>query len=141
MYSCQQGLSPRALIADFKIQMKEKGVSIPKVEGKPEAVSTRELKRVPLSRLSSRLGLDKYNVPAPISDLSYTPKNVRIFLSQHIGVPASPIVKIGDSVSKNDVIAVAPDNKLGVNIHSSVNGTVEAITDKYIIIKTIGGVQ
>ncbi len=141
MYSCHQGLSPRALISKFKAGMRAKGVAIPKgVEAKPVPKS-REFRRVPLSRLCSRLNLDVYNVSAPISENEYNPDNVKILLSQHIGVPATPVVKVGDEVKRYDVIASTSDDKLGVSIHSSIDGTVKEITDKYIVIKSKGGVR
>lgn len=141
MYSCQQGLSPRSLIAEFKSSLRAKGVTPPKGVVPAPVPKSRELRKVPLSRLCSRLGLDKYNVSAPISDTLYLPKNVRIFLSQHIGVPALPVVKIGDNVNIGDVIASSPEGKLGVNIHASISGTIKEITDKYITIKSNGGVH
>ena len=139
MYSCHQGLSPRALIAEFKAGMRAKGVGVPRGVAPSPVNKFRELKRVPLSRLSSRLGLDKYNVSAPISDIEYTPKEVKILLSQHIGVPSAPSVKVGDSVKCGDVVAGAFEDKLGVNIHASIDGVIKEITDKYIIIKSNGG--
>ncbi|MBQ7974392.1 MAG: NADH-quinone oxidoreductase subunit J, partial [Clostridia bacterium] len=141
MYSCHQGLSPRALIAEFKAGMRAKGVSVPKgVEAKPVPKHS-ELRRVPLSRLCTRLNLDVYNVSAPISENEYTPKSVKVLLSQHIGVPATPVIKVGDAVKRSDVIATTSDEKLGVSIHSSIDGIVKEITDKFIVIKSKGGVK
>ena len=56
---------------------------------------------------------------------------VKILLKQHIGVDATPIVKIGDKVSKGTLIGTCYD-KLGANIHASIDGKVIDITDKYI---------
>ncbi len=141
MYSCHQGLSPRALITEFKTQMRKKGITIPKLDEFKTVPSSRNFRKVPLSRLRSRLGLNKYNVSAPISDVEVSPKEVRIQLSQHIGVPASPTVKIGDIVNLGDVVATVSDNKLGVSLHASINGKIKEINDKYIIIKSIGGAK
>lgn len=141
MYSCQQGLSPRALIAEFKNGLRAKGVTPPKGVVPSPVPASRKLRKVPISRLSSRLGLNKYNVSAPISDIQYTPKEVRILLSQHIGVPALPVVKEGDVVEQMSVIAKSPEDKLGVYIHASVSGTVKQITDKYIVIVSNGGAR
>ncbi|MBE6701300.1 MAG: NADH-quinone oxidoreductase subunit J [Ruminococcaceae bacterium] len=139
MYSCQQGLSPRLLISEFKTQMRAKGVSVPKGVQPKGVPDSRKLRRVPLSRLCSRLGLNKYNVSAPISDVEVIPETVRIKMSQHIGVPAVPQVKVGDTVKVGQLIGLAPEGKLGVNIHSSINGQVKEVNDKYIIIKSNGG--
>ncbi len=139
MYSCQQGLSPRALIAEFKNGMRMKGIG-PQKGVKPKDVpKTREFRKVPLNRLRARLGLDKYNMSAPISDVEIKPEIVKILLSQHIGMPATATVKVGDSVKKGSVIATVPDDKLGVAIHSSIDGVVKDINNKYIIITAKGG--
>ena len=56
-------------------------------------------------------------------------------LSQHVGVPASPVVKVGDKVTVGQVVGRVPDDKLGTHVHASINGTVTDVTDRYIIIK------
>lgn len=135
MYSCHQGLSPKALIADFKANMRKNGIAPPKgVQAKP-VVSGRELKRVPIERLTSRMGLEPYDVAAPITDVEVKSDSVRIMLSQHIGVPAVPVVKKGDTVVIGQAVGRVPDDKLGTHVHSSINGTVTEVTDRYITIK------
>ncbi|MBO4353426.1 MAG: SLBB domain-containing protein, partial [Clostridia bacterium] len=135
MYSCFQGLSPRTLISNFKKGLRAAGVAAPKIEKPPQERRNRDLRRVPLSRLRARLDLEKYNKSAPITDAEITPKEVKIMLSQHVGVPAVPTVKKGDAVSVGTVVAKAPDGKLGVNIHSSIDGKVVNVSDKFITIK------
>ena len=41
---------------------------------------------------------------------------------------------MGDTVKVGDLIAAADENALGVSIHSSINGLVTDVTDKYIVI-------
>lgn len=61
----------------------------------------------------------------PIVNLD--PPDELIFpLSQHIGAPATPCVKVGDSVLMGQKIAEA-GGFVSANIHSSVSGTVKAI--------------
>ncbi|MCG0275284.1 MAG: proline reductase-associated electron transfer protein PrdC [Thermosediminibacteraceae bacterium] len=57
----------------------------------------------------------------------------KIPLQQHIGAPCKPVVNVGDRVKRGQLIA-APE-KLGANIHASVSGTVNAITDEFIEIE------
>lgn len=135
MYSCFQGLSPRTLIGKFKSGLKAAGVAAPKVEKEAVPISNRELRRVPLSRLRARLDLEKYNKSAPITDEEITPKKVKIMLSQHIGVPASAVVKKGDTVAKGQLVAKAADGKLSVNIHSSIDGKVAEVNEKFILVR------
>ncbi len=135
MYSCFQGLSPRTLIGKFKSGLKAAGVAAPKIEGEPKPAENRELRRVPLARLRARLDLEKYNKSAPITDDAIEPKEVKIMLSQHIGVPASPVVKKGDKVTVGQVVATAADGKLSVNIHSSIDGKVAEVNEKFILVR------
>ena len=55
------------------------------------------------------------------------PDEVEIKLSQHIGAPAVPVVREGDSVSEGQLIAGIAEGKLGANIHSSIDGRVAKI--------------
>ncbi len=66
----------------------------------------------------------------PIED--YLPKGeIVIPLSQHIGAPASPIVKAGDRVLVNQKIGEA-SGFISANIHSSVSGTVKKIEPRLV---------
>ena len=55
-------------------------------------------------------------------------------LNQHIGPPAVPVVKKGDTVTKGQLIATT-EGKLGSDAHSSCDGKVLEVTDLYVIIK------
>ena len=132
MYSCMQGLSPRTLMAEYKGGLRAHGVPVPKVTAAPIEES-RELRKVPMARLMARLGLTQYNVPAPMSEEVPDFKHVKIMLRQHIGAPAVPVVKEGDSVSRGQMIA-EPAKGLSVAIHASISGRVTQVTDSYIVI-------
>ena len=98
MYSCFQGLSPRSLIGECKGELSKNGVAIPKSETSSKADSKREFRRVPMNRLTARLGLTQYNVPAPLDETVIKPSKVQIKLTQHIGAPCAAVVKTGDKV-------------------------------------------
>ena len=53
-------------------------------------------------------------------------------LSQHIGAPAEPIVKLGDRVLKGQMIAKAA-GFVSAPIHSSVSGTVKSIENRRVV--------
>lgn len=134
MYSCMQGLSPRSLLADYKAGLKNAGVKPPQgVE--PELVGPqREYRKVPMDRLMARLNLTRYDKDAPLEDEKVSVKRVKILLSQHIGAPALAIVKNGESVEEDQVIAEAGKG-LSVFIHASIRGKVVDVNDKYVIIE------
>ena len=129
-YSCPQGLSPRAVIAQMKADARAAGKK-PPVGIKPFGVKDADLKKVSVERLSARLGLTRYDVPAPISD-TFTTKSVKIPLCEHIGAPASLAVSEGDTVKAGDVIGTAKDGVLSVNIHASIDGRVTTANEKFV---------
>ena len=136
LYSCFQGLSPRSLMAEYKNGLRAAGVRAPKVEAAP-VHPARELRKVPMKRLMARLDLTKYDAPAPLQDACVEVKTVYIPTRQHIGAPAQPCVKAGDTVKRGQVIA-QPAEGLSVAIHASVNGRVREVTATQIVIDTIG---
>lgn len=135
MYACMQNLSPRTLISQYKAGLRKNGIAIPRDIQAKEISEARNYKRVPMSRLTARLGLTKYNSPAPLDDTLYAPQKVKIALSQHIGVPAKAVVKKGDTVKAGQLIGEYTADKLGVGIHASIDGVVLDVNEKYITIK------
>lgn len=64
----------------------------------------------------------------PIGELPLPDKLV-VPLSQHIGMPASPCVAVGDTVLKGQKIADTTGS-VSVNLHAPTSGTVSAIEDR-----------
>lgn len=134
LYSCMQSLSPRSLMAEYKVGLRANGIKPPQgVEAKAVGPE-REYRKVPMERLMARLDLTKYDREAPLDDVVVDMKRVKIMLSQHIGAPASAVVKSGDKVEMGQVIA-EPGKGLSVAIHASISGTVTEVNDKYVIIE------
>lgn len=137
-FSCPQGLAPRSLIADYKAGLRKAGVKAP-AGVTPEPVrASRQYRKVPTERLTARLGLTKYDVEASLKSDGYWKEErqihkVKINLSQHIGAPAVAVVEKGATVKAGQCIA-EPAAGLSVAIHSSVDGTVQEVTDRYITI-------
>ena len=120
------------MITEYKNGLRRAGVRAPERSSDPVQPS-RTYRRVPEERLENRLGLAKYNVPAPLDDVARPAKTVKILLSQHIGAPAVAAVSVGDTVSEGDVVAKAAQG-LSVNIHASVSGRVLEVSDRYLVI-------
>lgn len=134
MYSCNQALAPRSLIAEMKGALRAGGVKCTDPQLRP-VDAARSGKFVSIPRLRARLDLDRYDHPAPITQVQLQPEKVKILLSQHIGAPAKAIVAAGDRVEKGQWIAAAPESALGVNIHASISGKVTEVTERYIQIE------
>ena len=132
-YSCVQNLSPRMLLAACKLELRKAGIK-PQPQPEPVVNPDRPLRQVPMSRLTSRIGLKKYNKSAPIIEAVPDFKKVTVLLSQHVGNPSVPIVKKGDEVHEKQLIANAGEG-LSVALHSPVNGVVTAVGKTAIIIE------
>ena len=133
MFSCPQSLAPRTLLADMKAGLRRAGLKPPQNPQLSPVGREREYRKVPEGRLMARLGLTKYDKPAPLVEDIADTKKVTILLSQHIGAPAHPVVSIGDRVKKGDLIA-APASGLSVGIHASIDGRVASVTDRHVIL-------
>ena len=82
----------------------------------------------------ARLGLTKYDKDAPMDETLVDIPKVKILLSQHIGAPATPVVSVGDQVAKGQLIG-EPKDGLSVAIHCSIDGVVQKVTDREVVVK------
>ena len=135
MYACMQGLSPRTLIGAYKTGLRSKGIPIPKDAEYDEVHENRPLRTVPKARLTARLGLSRYNFPAPLDETEIPAKKVKIMLSQHIGAPAEAVVKVGDMVKRGQTVGEGAADKLSVSVHASIDGKIVEVNDRYVTIQ------
>lgn len=138
LYSCPQDLSPRSIINEVRAQLRKQGVSAPENPNFTGVSPDRNYKQVQMNRLRSRLGVTGYYVPATLDEKVPDFSEVKIMLNQHIGPPADAVVKKGDKVTAGQLVGTT-EGKLGSDVHSSIDGTVVAVTDMYVIIKRRSG--
>ncbi len=137
MFACPQDLSPRKLITEYKAGLRNKGIPIPKGIPSKDTDPMREYRKVPMERLTARLGLVEYDVDAPLDEKDVAAGQVKISLSQHIGAKALAVVKKNDLVNRGDIIAKAEDGKLSASVHASISGEIIEVNDRFVIIKSI----
>ena len=128
-YACPLELSPMAYYVGIKKELQAQGW-VNEVHKRSDLAphSTREYRLVPTQRLIARLGLTEWEDQAcPLDAADYQPERVSIPLKQHVGVPAEPVVSVGDGVAVGDLVARIPEGKLGANIHASIAGRIAAI--------------
>ena len=65
-------------------------------------------------------------------------RRVSIPLSQGAGMPAEPIVEVGEWVEAGQRIADCPRERLGSNVHASITGVVLEVGKRIVI---DGGVE
>lgn len=136
MYACPMGLSPRRVNQIIKGELVRQGVKNP-YKGQQAVVSQwRPYRRIPTKRLLARLDLTEYHSPAIIRSLRYRPKRVELMLKQHIGMPAEPIVALGDWVERAELIAKIPtEGALGSNLFASISGLITEVMGDRICIE------
>lgn len=134
LYACPEDLYPKEACDRAKSDLRAKGL---KWNGKRDIKvhPLGEGRRTPLKQLVKKLGVEVYDGPAHFEDMKLTPSIVRIPLSQHIGSPALPTVKVGKEVRIGEVIGEIPDGKLGARVHASIDGVVTKINSEVVIEK------
>lgn len=131
LYACPEDLYPREACDQGKVYMRQNGLKYQQ----PKEVKVHPVKdgrRVPLKMLMRKLDLLKYDSHTPFNKTSPDPSQVKIYLKQHVGSPAKPVVKIGDSVKEGDLIGDMESGKLGARIHASISGKVTHINEEFI---------
>lgn len=135
LYACPEDLYPKEACDTAKKEMRAEGIKF--VQTKPVVVHPiKEGRRVPLKQLIKRLNLQDYDHHTPITKEKHVPSSVKIYLKQHIGETAIPVVQIGNKVSKGDLIGKIPEGKLGAPVHSSIDGKVTHVSDQFIRISS-----
>ena len=133
LYSCPENLAPGKICVSAKKDLAENDISWKNsalnVGTVKKAHPVREYRQVPTSQLIARLGLADYVAHAPLLDEDYSPSKVKIPLKQHVGVPATALVKVGQKVRRGDKIGDVPTEQLGVPVHASIDGIVTAVSD------------
>ncbi|MCX5788032.1 MAG: 4Fe-4S dicluster domain-containing protein [Elusimicrobia bacterium] len=133
LFSCPESLNPGDICVFAKGDLSREKVSwknSPLNRNRPpRAHPIRPWRKVPVSQLKARLGLADYEADAPLKEEAYAPKCVRIPLKQHVGVPARPVVAVGQDVRRGDVIGDVAEAELGVPVHASIDGRVSRIED------------
>ena len=134
VFGCTMGLSPRLVNGYLKKEFAKQKVRNPYHEAPCAVRGGREYRMIPTKRLVARLGLSQYDVKAPLLAEMPQVRSVKLLLSQHIGAPAKPIVAVGDSVAKGQLVAEIPEGAgLGANVHASIAGKVVSIDGAIVI--------
>jgi len=131
-YACPVDISPMRLNQALKQKFREEGG---RYEGELRPADPMARYRLlPVKRLITRLDLDKVNHKAPWLETSWQPISVSLPVKQHIGAPAKPVVQVGDTVTKGQLLAAMAEGQLGVPLHASISGSIKYIDDQKIVI-------
>ena len=120
--ACCQGISPRAVIAEYKDLLAKKGMRFTAKEDVTVS-EEREYRMIPSERWASVLGVARFDKLPVFKGENVDFERVEIALRQHIGAPSVAVVKDGDKVNRGDLIADSA-NGLSIPQHASIAGVV-----------------
>jgi Na+-translocating ferredoxin:NAD+ oxidoreductase RnfC subunit len=135
LYACPTGLSPDRYNAELKTKLSEQRIPNPHSKKDLTVIPEREVRRVPVETLIKRLCLTDYDKPAVWDPDPLHVDEVVLSLNEHIGSPAIPCVRIGESVFEGQLIAETSEQLLGTRVHSSIEGKVIAQNNTSIKIR------
>ncbi|WP_018084304.1 4Fe-4S dicluster domain-containing protein [Desulfurispora thermophila] len=138
-YACPMGLSPRRVNSLFKQQLAAQGIRYSGALPESTPLPEQTYRRIPVKRLVNFLGLERYNLAAPLQEVELRPSRVVILLKQHAGVPCQPLVSAGQEVKRGDLIGQVPEGALGAAVHASIDGRVSEVTAAHITIEASPG--
>jgi Na+-translocating ferredoxin:NAD+ oxidoreductase RnfC subunit len=130
-YACNFGLNPSAMMTRMKEGLSRAGVKPEKKVAFPVSEGY-ALTKLPVYRLESRMGMDRFEANAPLVREELAVSAVTIPLKMHIGAAAEAVVAVGARVKKGDLIARIPEGKMGANVHASIDGTIAAVDGQAI---------
>lgn len=133
--ACCQQISPRAVISEMKRKLAERRMRYTPAPGATFTPDpTRPYRQMPISRWKRLLGVAPFDRKQNYTEGLPAPRTVEILMSQHIGAPSIPSVKVGDIVRRGDQIAVAAEG-LSVPQFASIDGRVTFVDATRVIIE------
>lgn len=136
LYACPEDLDPKDACVWSKDVLRKSQAPQPEWKQPEKTHAFEEHRKVPLEKLVRRLGLERFDHPAPWQEWRLEPERVTIPLKQHIGTACKPAVSAGDTVEKGQVIGRVPDGELGAPVHASIAGRVREINDSVVLERT-----
>jgi Na+-translocating ferredoxin:NAD+ oxidoreductase RnfC subunit len=132
LYACPEGLDPRGAAVIEKKACR--GGGEPRPAGKALPHPLLPYRRVPMSKLKRRLGIEAFRDEGPLVPADVRPGSVRLLLRPRAGRPAKPVVRPGDAVKRGDPVAV-PDGEISAAVHASIEGRVADVNENFIRIE------
>jgi len=132
-YACPMMISPREVNAQIKRELLANGVKRPARKSEYRPSLFRDERKIPTKRLMERLQISRYDDHPEYFTGEIPVKEVTIPLKQHLGIPAVPVVKVGNRIEKGDIIGEIPEKEMGARVHASISGTVISVGDAVVI--------
>ncbi len=133
LFACPEDLDPKQACVRSKTNLRLRNINYTPPERELRAHPMQKHRRVPVKKLTRKLGLSPYDHPAEFVETDCRPEMVVIPLKQHLGAPSEAKVKVGDQVSLGDMIGTIPSGALGSNVHASINGEIIEVNENITI--------
>jgi Na+-translocating ferredoxin:NAD+ oxidoreductase RnfC subunit len=125
LYACPESLYPKEACDDAKRELGRIPAGGAPALGKLHAL--RAARRVPTTALLRKLGVAKYDCPAPLGGALPDPERVALALRHGAGVAGSPTVALGELVSRGQPLSRVAPTALGAPIHAPFAATVTSL--------------
>jgi Na+-translocating ferredoxin:NAD+ oxidoreductase RnfC subunit len=133
LFACPEDLDPKQACVRSKTNIRLKNLEYTPPDRPLKAHPMQASRKVPIPKLTRKLGLMPYDTHADFVEHDYSPSRVVIPLKQHVGAPAQPVVQIGDQVTIGQLIGHIPEDTIGANVHASIGGRVTAVNENVVI--------
>lgn len=125
LYACPEDLDPFRMMVESKRALMAKGIR-PKKDG-VEPIPMYDYRRTPTKMLVRRLDLERFMAPQRYVEAALKPKVLSLPLKQHAGSPSLPVVKAGQRIAAEALLADVPEGDLGAKIFSPRAGRVTRV--------------
>lgn len=125
LYACPEDLDPFRVMVQSKRALRAEGLRPEKREA--EVAPMYPYRRTPTALLLRRLGLEEYIKPHRLVERPVEPRRLTLMLQQHLGAPATPVVRAGDLVKAGQLVAETPGSQTGSRIFTPLAGKVTRV--------------
>jgi hypothetical protein len=132
MYACPESLDPKGATVIEKRMLQQQKAQWEGLPVTPHPMM--DFRKVPSKKLMQRLDVLMFKDEGPLQEFSYQPEQLVVYMQQHAGKPAIPVVEKGSRVEKNQIIAEA-DGEISVPVHAPLSGSINRVTENEITIQ------
>jgi Na+-translocating ferredoxin:NAD+ oxidoreductase RnfC subunit len=133
VYVCPMLLSPDRISFMVRAEMAGRRVKAER-EATTRVEPLRAHRLVPHDRIVERTGLRPYEHALGFGG-RVEPERVAIPLGQHFGAAARPVVKVGEQVTRGQLVGDVGQDEIGARVHASIDGVVASVNHNVVIEK------
>jgi Na+-translocating ferredoxin:NAD+ oxidoreductase RnfC subunit len=130
-FVCPMELSPVQIYQAIKLELSSRGVSLRPKKGPTKPLPERWGRRIPVDRLTARLGLSRYASEPPVRGKLEDVTKVKIPLEEKWGKLRATVAK-GTQVKTGLVVAEPLGPGPGARAHASIDGVVTLVTEDFV---------